>query len=154
MTNEEKIKKLKELANAPEVTKGFPSQAACIQWMNEIGKFVNYNHYFYQVFSEQSNILNTVGLRSGNLYSTAINKLLTLINEVITDLEAGYPKLNTETEVKTKKADTENLEKVSLGWLWNHVPFRFWVYLIGIIFSVFLLGVRFTNTNLYKSIIP
>ena len=152
MNNQEKINRLRELANAPDVTKGFSSQSACIKWVNEIGKFVNHNPYFYQVFSEQLDIIDTVGLRQGNLYSTAINKILTLINQVITDLEAGYPK--PDKKIKTKKIDFENPEKVSLRWLWDHVPIRFWLYLVGVLFSVFLLGTKFASTNLYKSILP
>lgn len=149
MTDKEKIKELKRLASVPELTNGFSSQSDCIQWANEVGKLVNYKHYFYQCFSEQADLINTVGL-SSSLYKSAINKLNTLINKVITDLEAGYPK---QTK-KTKMAVLEKPEKVSLGWLWDHVPARFWLYLVGVLFSAFLCGIEFANTNLYKSIIP
>lgn len=149
MDNKEQIAELQRLASAPELKNSFASQDDCIAWINKVGKLVNYNHYFYQCFSEQADLINTVGL-SANLCTTALNKILTLINKVITDLEAGYPK----PENDTNNINTPLLppQKVTLKWLWEYVPAHYLWLLILLLAFFFGLGITFSQTKLYKSL--
>lgn len=130
---------------------------------DSIGKN-KYSILIYQIFTEGiTNYTQSPSYKS-------VEDIISVVDSAITWFKRNAEKLNQTEETKneeiqdtkeishqittTKKADFEKPEKVSLGWLWDHVPIRFWVYLVGILFSVFLLGIRFANTKLYKSIIP
>ena len=45
-------------------------------------------------------------------------------------------------------------DKVTLKWLWDHVPWHVWVSLVGLLATAFALGIAFSETNLYKSLKP
>ena len=58
-------------------------------------------------------------------------------------------------KIETQSQSTQELkypDKVSLAWLWNHMPIKLCVSGIIILFSVFLLGIGFGQTELYKGL--
>lgn len=58
MSKEDTLKRLEELFSAPEVTDGFPSQAACVSWANRVAPLLRFNNQYYQIFMYHSQIIN------------------------------------------------------------------------------------------------
>ncbi|MBI4681364.1 MAG: hypothetical protein HY753_09245, partial [Nitrospirae bacterium] len=52
----------------------------------------------------------------------------------------------------TEKKPIEFPDKITLKWLYTHVPYRFWIIFISLLITAFSLGITFANTKLYKSI--
>lgn len=53
---------------------------------------------------------------------------------------------------KNKKEELEYPDKVTLKWLWSHVPYSFWIFLISLLVAAFSLGITLANTKLYNSL--
>jgi len=58
MNKEDTLKRLEDIFNAPEVTAGFPSQAACVSWANKAAPLLRFNDQYYQTFMYYSQIIN------------------------------------------------------------------------------------------------
>ncbi|MFX0199464.1 MAG: hypothetical protein ACFFCW_25360 [Candidatus Hodarchaeota archaeon] len=64
--------------------------------------------------------------------------------------EAELTPLNSS---KLSKSRLELPDKVTLSWLWEHVPVKFWIWAIGIIFTAFLLGLTVGQVNWIQDLI-
>jgi len=49
------------------------------------------------------------------------------------------------TKVATEKEPIEYTNKITLKWLWDNVPIKFWIGSISILIAVFLLGYQASN---------
>lgn len=59
MDKEELLSKFEELFKIKEVTQGFPSQQACINWTNKVAPLLQFNPQYYQTFLHYSEIINS-----------------------------------------------------------------------------------------------
>jgi len=90
----------------------------------------------------------------------SIEDIVSIIDSVITRLKRT-PDFYTKKEEPTKheepiKTELKPTDKVTLKWLWEFVPHSFWIYLVSGLVSAlvaaFGFGVKFAETNLYKSL--
>lgn len=109
-----------------------------------------------------------------NKYSGLINQLfnegisnyynkpsITSIENIIPVLDSALTRLRrnpafSESKKENVTPEIKPLEypnKITLKWLYAHVPFRFWIFLISIFITGFTLGATFTTTKIYKSLI-
>lgn len=65
----------------------------------------------------------------------------------------NYFKLNNIHSETESKESIHYPDKITLKWLYTHVPYRFWTYLLSLLFVAFILGTTLANTKLYKSLI-
>ena len=69
-----------------------------------------------------------------------------LFQSVIREIRQPTPKLKNPPNSK----ELSPPEKVTLAWLWKHVPARFWISAIGILFAAFMLGIQASRLSLVK----
>lgn len=103
--------------------------------------FTTYNsciNEFKSLFPEECTKLNLEDLP---LYDSAGNeqfkneKISTLLHQshdVLAVLQSLSPQ---------ESAGLEYPHKVTLSWIWKHVPVRFWIWLVSLLIAAFLIGV-------------
>ncbi|HIJ90086.1 MAG: hypothetical protein OEV89_04895 [Desulfobulbaceae bacterium] len=108
MNSKERLEKLQTLLNMPATEHGFESQQACIKWVNEVGKLLSYKTYFYEQYIPQSNILNSRWI-SQKLGASALNKVITIANMAVADLERviELPTADPEPKSTAQPSDKE-----------------------------------------------
>lgn len=90
----------------------------------------------------------------------SIEDIVVIIDSVVTRLKRNPDfYIKKEEPVKQEepiKAELKPTDKVTLKWLWEYVPHSFWIYLVSGLVSAlvaaFGFGVKFAETNLYKSL--
>ena len=75
----------------------------------------------------------------------SVQKCIGILKAVKTRV-ANTPELFSKLNIQTTSAESgqsrlQPPEKVTLRWLYNHVPSSFWIWLVGIFFAVFVAGV-------------
>jgi hypothetical protein len=97
---------------------------------------------------------------SGYLQSPSyksIEDIVSVIDSVITRLKRNPDFYVKKEEPKKQeepiKTGLKPPDKVTLKWLWEHVPYTLWGLLIGLLISAFTLGVTVADTKIYKSVI-
>jgi hypothetical protein len=86
----------------------------------------------------------------------SIEDIVSVINSVITRLKRN-PDFYIKKEEPIKPSEPEKTElqppeKVTLKWIWEHVPYRYWLAFFGLLISAFLIGASIGETKLYKMI--
>lgn len=146
MNKQSILNQLKEQFNNPKLSSGFDTQHDCIKWVTNVTPLFKFSNDIYNKIKEYSAILNIKGL-SRDTYATALNQIIRIGKETI--FELGN---KTEAPKNKEKSSLQYPDKVTLKWLWEHIPARYvWSFILALIF-VFMLGIKFTNTNLYKSL--
>lgn len=109
-----------------------------------------YSQLIYQMFNVGiQNYLQSPSYKS-------IEDIVSVIDPAITWIKRNADKLTAKVEQKTTepiKSELNPPDRVTLKWLWEHVPYTLWVFFIGLLISAFTLGVTFADTKLYKSAI-
>lgn len=113
---------------------------------DSIGKN-QYSPLIAQIFNEGiSNFSQSPSYKS-------VEDIVSVLDSVITRLKRNPQLCNPKKEnTTTEKKHIEYPERITLKWLWSHVPYRFWFYLFGLLLSAFTLGITLANTKLYKSL--
>lgn len=81
-----------------------------------------------------------------------VEDMVATLDSIITRIKRN-PELCNPKSNKTELKPMEYPNKITLKWLYTHVPYRFWTFLLGLLFAAFILGTTFANTKLYKSLI-
>lgn len=114
---------------------------------DSIGKN-QYSPLINQIFNEGiSNFSQSPSYKS-------VEDIVSVLDSVITRLKRNPELCNPKKEdtlIETKSIKYP--DKITLKWLYAHVPYRFWSYLLGLLLAAFILGTTFANTQLYKSFI-
>lgn len=113
---------------------------------DSIGKN-QYSPLINQIFNEGiSNFFHSPSYKS-------VEDIVSVLDSVVTRLKRNPELCNPKKEIIiTEKKPIEYPEKITLKWLYAHVPYRFWVIFISSLITAFTLGITFANTKLYKSI--
>lgn len=59
------------------------------------------------------------------------------------------PKMNKKSVAKTNDSMPE---KITLAWLFHNVPYKFWLWLVGLLFTAFIAGVQSTKLTLVQEL--
>ena len=107
-----------------------------------------YSPLINQIFNEGiSNFYHPPSYKS-------IEDIVSVLDSVVTRLKRNPELCNPKKEIiTTEKKPIEYPDKITLKWMWSHVPYRFWFFLIGLLITAFSLGITFADTKLYKSLI-
>ncbi len=83
----------------------------------------------------------------------SIEKIASVLDSVVTRLKRNPELCNPKKEIiTTERKPIEYPDKITLKWLWEHVPPSYFWKLILLLFAVFCFGIAFGKTNLYKSL--
>lgn len=112
------------------------------------------NHYEPIIKKLHNDCITDETLQSPTLQS--IEAIISVIKAIITRIK-NNPEICAKKEATTNpepiKPKLQPPEKVTLKWLWEHVPYTLWGLLIGLLISAFTLGVTVADTKIYKSVI-
>jgi hypothetical protein len=107
-----------------------------------------YSPLINQIFNEGiSNFLQSPSYKS-------VEGIVSVLDSVVTRLKRNPELFNLKKE--DTPIGTEPIaypEKITLKWLYAHVPYRFWSYLLSLLIGAFIFGTIIGNTQLYKSFI-
>ena len=92
---------------------------------------VNIIHYYN---NGQANFYNMPCYRS-------VEQIRDVVSAVITRI-SRKPELLMEKGKKQNRADLKEPAKVTLSWLFHHVPIRLWLWLVGLLITAFIIGVK------------
>ena len=149
MTNDQILAQLRSLARAHG--EGFKSQNECIDWANKVAPLLRFNNDHYITFLNHAGLINTVGL-SANAHGTALNNMISTVQQAIAELESGINIVDSNTKDESP-GDLSFPEKITLSWLFKHVPVSYWLWLGGAFVAVFIAGVGFSQTKAYTAIL-
>lgn len=85
----------------------------------------------------------------------SVEEIISVIDSILTRLKRNpdffIKKEEPEKQEESIKTELKPPDKVTLKWLWEHVPYTLWCLLIGLLISAFTLGVTVADTKIYKS---
>ena len=108
--------------------------------------------------NQYSPLINQIFINGmSNFYDSpsqkSIEEISAILQSIITRLKRNPDVLNKQDLTSApEKTPLVMPDKMTLKWLWEEVPGRYWVSFGAILFSVFLLGIGFSETNLYKAL--
>lgn len=113
---------------------------------DSIGKN-QYSPLINQTFNEGiSNFFHSPSYKS-------VEDIVSVLDSVVTRLKRNPELCNPKKESRTPETKPIKYpEKITLKWLWEHVPANYYWSFFLVLFFVFGLGIAFSQTNLYKSL--
>lgn len=154
MNNKELIDQLKKLQITNENEHAIFSDYKLLRlWIDKAAPLLKYNNEHYVSFMNSAN--RCVQGISSRTATPCLNNMKSVINRAIIELENDIksPNLIPQKEsIITPDKTIKYPEKITLKWLWEHVPAIYFWSFIGILFFVFSLGIAFSQTKLYKSL--
>lgn len=142
------IESLNILVNKPEIVNGFKSKQDVLIWGSQITPLLNFDSELHDKFAYFLSQVNILG-RGKDFHMSLIKDMVKIVQSAIYKLET------TPNEDKVNTVNNHILlppPLVTLKWLLEHVPWKYWLLLVGLLISAFTLGIRFSETNLYKSL--
>jgi len=123
-----------------------------IETCDLLNDYLGTNKYSYMIGEHYRNGF-TGFLNTPNIHS--IECVISVINSTITRFRRN-PNLPEKLKNNNKDCNAETSlncpEKVTVKWLIDNVPYRYYVSFVVLLFTAFLFGVEFAGTDLYKSI--
>ena len=138
------IARLKELKATQDC--GFKSQNDCISWANDVAPLLAFDENMQNSFLEKAAYINTIGL-SANLQGTALNFMVSILQQAIISLERG-PIAN----LAAQTVPLQLPERMTLAWLWHHVSPSVWGSFLGLLFTAFVVGIAFSQSQIYTTV--
>ena len=146
MNTKEHIELLKELQTTARTEGMFRKHESLLAWIDKVAPLLKYSNEHYSLFMDAALKVSAPGI-STRTGIPCLNIMRSVVNRVIIELEN-----NIASPQAIKQKELSPPEKVTLKWIWEHVPaIYFWSFLLILAF-VFGLGITFGQTNLYKSL--
>ncbi|MEM6772829.1 MAG: hypothetical protein AAF597_19785 [Bacteroidota bacterium] len=142
--NTDVLDQLKALQKNRGDLHSFSSYEDFLVWSDSVAPLLAFNEEFYAKFEFWTDKVKSAH-RRGRSNSDGIGEAVGIVNQTIVHLELGLTQ-------GTRTQETNELEfpqKVTVQWLIQHAPVSLWLYLIGLLFTAFILGVSFTKTPFY-----
>ncbi len=85
----------------------------------------------------------------------SVEDIISILDSIITRIKrnpelCNPKKINTPSMKKTLAYPGE--DSLTLKWLWQNVPYKFWIWLISLLIASFLLGVFIGQSKLYQDL--
>ena len=144
MSDAERLASLRRLSG----TGGFESHTHALAWAEEVLRLITFNNSLRQAAAQQFNTLGTEGM-SRDMYGTAVRRMQGIVAQAIATLEGM---MQDKEAAKAAAPVNEALllpDEMTVGWLAQHVPLRFWLTLVGAAAAVFLAGIFVGQSKLY-----
>lgn len=85
----------------------------------------------------------------------SIEDIVSVVDSAVTWIKRNQDSLNKKEDpkpIEPTKTELKLPDKVTLKWLWEYVPHSFWALLGTLLIGAFGFGVKFADTDLYKSL--
>lgn len=146
MNSKEHLEQLRSLQITDKNEVIFHKHTSLLKWIDNVAPLLKYNNEHYSLFMDAALKVSVPGI-SSLTGIPCLNIMKSVVNRAIIELENDI-----QTPEITKEKELKYPEKVTLKWLWEHVPAIYlWSFILILIF-VFSLGIMFSQTKLYKSL--
>ena len=145
------LKELKALRKERGDKEAFSSNEDFLVWSDDVLAILEIDPVKKRTFSNYTNGAKTA-FRAKRVDYSAVDECIGIVNQVIKKLELESTETIKQSSNKPSNKEPVAPEKISISWLYKHVPLSFWVTLIGAFIIAFGAGVTFSQTDLYKSL--
>jgi hypothetical protein len=146
MTTKEHIELLKELQTTARSEGAFRKHESVLAWIDTVAPLLKYDDEHYELFMDAALKVSIPNI-SSHTAIPCLNIMKSVVNRAIIELENDITSPQAPKQEALKYPD-----KMTLKWIWDHVPANYyWSFLLILVF-VFSLGITFSKTNLYKSL--
>ena len=115
-----------------------------IEIINQIFVSSTYAYEFKEKESSKSMLVNSHWSPDVDYYleQLLIPKIdyLTILSDSIEQFQKEKPSRSQKNNKKRRDSTLEVPDRVTLAWLWRHVPYSFWFWFIGLLVSAFITG--------------
>lgn len=147
MDKEEILQQLKKFQITGTKGEIFKTHKYLLSWIDKVAPLLKYSNEHYSTFMNAANKVMIPGI-SSQTGVPCLNIMKSTVNRAIIELENDIQPIMPQKDIQVKHPKT-----ITLQWLWIHVPWRYWVSFLLLLFAAFSLGIKFANTKLYKSLI-
>lgn len=142
------IEKLKTLQFERSNKSPFINHIEFLKWADKVSPLLSFDNKLKTSFDKYVLSAKVTHRIDNNIDScNNLNDAIGILNQAVLSLET-----NTIKTDNTKNNGIEYPRKITLKWIWEHVPAKYyWSFFLILVF-VFSLGIAFSHTNLYKSL--
>ncbi len=116
--------------------------------------------FLEDVFGKQNsysaNIINYYNNGQANFLNmpsyASVEQIRDVVSAVITRISRN-PELLMKTGEKQSRADLKEPAKVTLPWLFHHVPVKYWISFFGLLLASFFIGIQASRLSLVQEIL-
>jgi len=141
--NNQILAKLKELQKARGDTNAFASHDEFLPWSDNVAALLTFDEKLLTKFNYHVKHIKT-SIRHGFEHRESLGEAIGILNQAILKLET------IPIQKTINKKEIEYPKEITAKWLFQYVPVSFWVAFIGLLITVFAIGVGFSETQLYK----
>lgn len=148
--NEVLLHALKKLQYERSDISPFPTHIDFLKWADQVLPLLSYDEKLKIKFKRHvasAHLSNS--LRTGDTTAN-INSAIGLLNQVVSGLEMHQKQPQLVTELLSKPKSLELPQKMTVKWLYEHVPLPFYVWFFGLVIAAFTSGIVFAETPLYS----
>jgi hypothetical protein len=146
MDNKERLQKLKNLKIERHEGALFKSSNDCMVWIDNVAPLLKYDNNHYNNFLAHAQYVRVTTL-SADAIMPHLNSMIGIVDQAVIELENDI-----NPPQKAESNELEYPERMTLKWIWEHVPANYYWSFLLILFFAFSLGIAFSQTNLYKSL--
>ncbi|PHS23045.1 MAG: hypothetical protein COA84_11615 [Robiginitomaculum sp.] len=145
----ERLNELKKLSRKRGDKTPFSSNDDFLVWSDEVQALLEFAPAMSERFSYHTHKAKAA-FQIGTVNYPAVYESIGIVNQSIKKLELANVIQETSNIASIKELILP--EKVSVNWLYKHVPLSFWLTLTAFVGGVFMGGIAFSETELYKSL--
>jgi hypothetical protein len=149
MNKKSLLARLKSLEKKRGDISAFRNHDEFLLWSDQVAPLLAFDEILHRNFQLWvSRVKSAHNL--GHDHREGLGEAIGVANQAITklEIEAEHP---ADTPVESQKS-VEYPEKVTLSWLYKHVPVKLWISFVAILLTAFSLGLAFSETKLYGTI--
>nr|WP_139183762.1 hypothetical protein [Pseudomonas sp. NFPP33] len=145
--NNQILSRLKELQKVRGDTNAFANHDEFLSWSDSVSPLLEIDEALHNNFIFWSEHVKS-SYRMGRDHHHALGESIGVVNQAITKLELQPEQKPTEKETNANAILYP--QKLTLKWLYQHAPISLWGWLCGLLFATFVLGIAFSETQLYQ----
>lgn len=147
MDNNQILSQLKQL-RVDDAETAFPTHKLCNDWADNVAPLLKFNPSYYNSFMHSLQYIRIKKL-SAQTIMPHLHNMVGIVKQAIIELENN---ITSPSKITNKDKVLSPPEKVTLKWIGEHVPLKYyWSFALILVF-VFGLGITFAQTSLYKSL--
>jgi hypothetical protein len=143
------LNNLRSLSKKRGDTSAFANYDEFLLWSDDVFPLLEFDDALCKRFKFWSDHVKSAYKMGRDTHRDALGECIGVVNQAIKKLE--IPTADIESN-KPQSKEIEYPDKVTLNWLYRHVPWSFWVALIGLLITSFTFGVAISETGFYKTL--
>ncbi|TCT64569.1 hypothetical protein [Vibrio crassostreae] len=148
--NDKNLTELRKLQKVRGDLSAFSCHDEFLPWADEVPPLLEFDRPLYEKFIFWSKHVKSA-YRMGRPHHDALGECIGIVNQAVKKLELA-PTLFEEANSNKPIENLKYPEKVTLKWLYQHVPWGVWSGLLALLVASFTLGIGFSETQLYQSL--